>query len=119
MNRRAALCLIAAIPAFPAAAEAKTLTATEITALLSDRKISGDWNGTRYTQSFSATGHTVYIPEGGRADAGRWRVNSDTDAYESFWERSGWSSYSVVHEAGGLYWVDATGARHPFELVPD
>lgn len=119
MNRRAALCLIAAIPAVPALAEVTALTATEIIALLSDRKISGDWNGTRYTQSFAATGHTVYIPEGGRPEAGRWRVNTDTDAYESFWERSGWSSYRVVREAGGLYWVDATGARQPFDLVPD
>lgn len=118
MNRRTVLVIIAASCAAPAQAEAQRLTAPEITALLSDRKITGDWNGTPYSQSFAATGHTVYIPRGGRPDAGRWRVNAETNEYESYWERSGWSSYAIEQDGDTLYWVDPSGARHPFEVVP-
>ncbi|MDU8942279.1 hypothetical protein [Ovoidimarina sediminis] len=92
MHRRIALSLLAAALAAPAWAETRRLTAAEIEALLSGRKITGAWNGKAYSQTFAATGHTVYIPKGGRPDAGRWRVNPETDSYESFWERSGWSS---------------------------
>ncbi len=124
MNRRGFLILLSAGTGFclsapQAISEGALLTANEIETLLSDKKITGDWNGTPYTQSFAATGHTLYAAKGSPPEAGRWRVNAETDRYESFWERSGWSSYAIERDGDALYWVDGAGVRHPFEVAAD
>ena len=121
MQRRAfILSLGAPVLAFglPAFAEAQRLTAEEIETLLSGKRIRGDWNGTAYGQVFWTTGTTLYTPEGGATDAGKWRVNAAEDTYESWWENSGWSSYAIARDGDALFWIDAAGERHPFEVLP-
>ena len=118
INRRTFLALAASVIATPALSEPRRLTAAEIDALLSGQKITGTWNGTPYTQSFSENGQTIYVSNS-RPEVGRWRVNPQTDSYESHWERSGWSSYGIECEGGALYWVDSRGRRNPFEVAPE
>ena len=68
---------------------------------------------------FWSDGRTLYTPEGGPSEAGRWRANAETGTYDSWWERSGWSSYAVEVEDGLHYWVDGRGRRQPFEVTGD
>ncbi|MEM0945646.1 MAG: hypothetical protein AAGI70_17050 [Pseudomonadota bacterium] len=103
--------------AAPARAEPDVLTAPEIEALLSGNTAVGDWSGTPYRQFFDENGTTIYVPQGGREDWGRWRTNAETGQYESFWERSGWSGYGVAGGDGQYFWVQSDGTRQPFEMV--
>ncbi len=120
MQRRAFfLSLLAACAGIPASAEAVRLTAAEIEALLTGKRIRGDWNGAAYWQVFWESGGTLYTADGAPSDQGKWRVNHDEDTYESWWENSGWSSYAIEREDGVLYWVDTGGNRHPFEVLGD
>ena len=120
MQRRAFLLTTwATLVATPSFADAVRLKADEITKLLSGKRISGDWNGTRYGQVFWESGGTLYTPEGAPSDQGKWRVNAAEDTYESWWQNSGWSSYAIEREDGVLYWVDTGGNRHPFEVLGD
>ena len=117
---RHALTLAAAIVLTPltAFAEPRALDATEISALLSDRTIDGTWNGRPYRQRFDGTGWTLYEPEGGPAEQGKWRVNTETDQYESWWERSGWSSYAILENDGAYFWAGSSGQAQPFSVRP-
>ena len=67
----------------PARADVIQLTAEQINTLLSGNTITGTWSGTGYKQYFGDDGMTVYIPDGGAADRGRWRTNTEADTYES------------------------------------
>jgi len=120
MRRR---CFIAAVlastlgPCLPVAAAPTAITAEEISALLTGNTIVGTWSGTRYRQYFDANGTTIYAPEGGRADDGRWRVNPDTNDYESWWRSTGWTPYLLVRtEEGGYAWVNGDRLE-PFKVV--
>ncbi|MEM9146363.1 MAG: hypothetical protein AAGC57_09205 [Pseudomonadota bacterium] len=113
---RAALAAAVLAPLL-AMAEPVTLTAPEVDTLLRDRTAVGDWNGTPYRQYFDPNGRTVYQPKGGRPDQGKWRVNAKTGAYESWWERSGWSGYGIAREGETHYWVESSGKRHRFTVV--
>ncbi len=101
----------------PAMAAAVKLSAAEIEALLSGNTIVGTWSGTSYRQYYAPDGTTLYVPEGGRADEGRWRTNPDTNDYESWWRSTGWTPYALVRLEGGDYaWVN--GDRHePFRVI--
>lgn len=91
------------------------MTAPQIEALLSGNTIRGTWNGAPYTQFFDPNGLTVYFPEGGRPDQGKWRVNAETDQYESWWERTNWTGYPIMITNDGYAWV-SRGALQPFEV---
>ena len=110
MRRR---CFIAAVltttlgPCLPVAAAPTSATAEEISTLLTGNTIVGTWSGTRYRQYFDANGTTTYSTEGGRSDDGRWRVNQDTNEYESWLRSTGWTPYLLVHTDDGSYaWVN-------------
>lgn len=93
------------------------LTGAEMFDLLNGNTISGDWVGTPYKSYYAPDGVTVYVPENGPAQRGRWRINYDTDEYESWWEQSGWSSYRIVRgDDGGLSWV-FRDTRQPFDVL--
>lgn len=91
------------------------MTAPQIEALLSGNTIRGTWNGAPYTQFFDPNGLTVYLPEGGRPDQGKWRVNAETDQYESWWERTNWTGYAIMATNDGYAWA-SRGALQPFEV---
>lgn len=98
----------------------KTLSAAEITQLLSGNTAVGRWIDHNYRQYFSDDGSTIYAQENARSSVGRWRVNSSTNQYESWWERSGWGSgYEITLKEGVYYWV-SSGAGEPqsFAIVP-
>ncbi len=110
MRRR---CFIAAIMAatlgscLSVAAAPTPIAADEIAALLTGNTIVGTWSGTRYRVYFDADGTAAYVTDGGRVDEGRWRVNPDTNEYESWWRSTGWTPYLLVHtDEGGYAWVN-------------
>ena len=109
----------AALLPVAALAEPRPLEAPEITALLTDKTIDGTWNGRPYRQRFDANGRTLYEPEAGPSEHGRWRVNAETDRYESWWEQSGWSSYLILEEDGAYFWAGSSGVPQPFSVRPE
>ena len=112
MQRRFILAALSAIALTgPALAEewpvgTVTLTAGQIETLLSGNTTVGQWSGTGYRQFFSTSGATVYLAENAPPDRGKWRVNAETDEYESWWERSGWAGYTIVMTTRGYAWVN-------------
>ena len=106
MNRRFFLALCLTLPGLTHAAEEVQLTAAEIKELLNDKTIRGQWYSSLYTQTFDNRGYTTYTAEGMRPDTGNWRVNTETNRYESFWNRSGWSSYPVYRKGDRFFWGD-------------
>lgn len=91
------------------------MTAPQIEALLRGNTIRGTWNGDKYTQFFDPNGLTVYFPDGGRPDQGKWRVNAETDQYESWWERANWTGYTIMITNDGFAWM-SRGQMQPFEV---
>lgn len=105
-------------PALPTFAAPTRLTASEIEALLSGNTIVGAWSGNAYRQYYATDGSTLYVPEGGDPDEGRWRVNAQTDEYESWWQSTGWTPYAMVRtDDGGHAWINGDRLE-PFQVVP-
>lgn len=88
------------------------LTASQIEALLAGNTIVGTWSGSKYTQYYGPDGYTVYMPEGGQPDEGKWRVKEETDQYDSWWESTGWTPYTVVMTNEGYAWVNGDELEH-------
>ena len=100
-------------------AEPLRLSALEVRELLSGRTAIGTWSGARYRQWFASDGSTIYAQWGARSALGKWRVNSQTDAYESVWERPEWTGYRVMRIDGQLHWTDLQGNNpQPFRVLP-
>ncbi len=118
MLRTFCLALPLAVIASALNAQPVTLAADEIEGLLAGNTVVGLWSGTPYRQYFDPAGQTFYVPDGGRPERGRWRVNGETDMYESHWERSGWSSYGVSREGEVLFWVESDGDMQAFTIEP-
>jgi len=91
------------------------LTAAQIAELLAGNTIEGTWSGSNYTQYYGADGYTVYTPEGGQPDEGKWRVKEDTDQYDSWWESTGWTPYTVMMTNDGYAWVNGDKLE-PFDV---
>ncbi len=91
------------------------LTAAEIEKTIAGNTISGDWND-KYKQYFRADGFTMYIPEGGSGDEGKWRVNAAENTYESWWESTGWTPYKISRDGETYFWIDKSG-KYPFEVM--
>lgn len=111
---RSVLVAFAMGVALPATAQ-EVVPATELETLLSGNTIFGTWSGNEYTQYFREDGMTVYIPTGRQPDIGKWRVNPDTDQYESWWEQSGWARYTVIRTEDGYTWKREAGSE-PFTV---
>jgi len=119
-RRRSALAAILALTVMMPAlsiAQKVQLDAAEIEELLAGNTIDGTWAGSEYKSYYGADGITVYVPDGGNADEGKWRVNPDNNTYESWWESTGWTPYKVLHEGDVYYWVDSEGDEHPFVVM--
>lgn len=107
MKRRVFMALASVVTlALPAQAQETRLTAAEINTMLSGNTIKGTWSGSTYKQYFGAAGMTVYIPDGGSADEGKWRTNADTNEYESWWRSTGWTPYALVRTDDGYAWIN-------------
>ena len=121
MERRVFIGFLMVAPlvvAGPASGETVELSAAEIEALLSGNTIAGTWSGTPYRQYYAEDGTTLYVPEDGRADDGRWRTNPETDEYESWWRSTGWTPYALVQTGEGEHaWVNGDRLE-PFRVLP-
>ena len=82
------------------------MTAAQIEDLLAGNTVMGTWSGSTYTQYYGEGDFTVYIPEGGEPDEGKWRTNADTDNYESWWRSTGWTPYTIVMTNDGYAFVN-------------
>ena len=92
------------------------MTAPQIQELLSGNTIEGTWGGSAYKQVYYENGRTIYMPEGGQPDEGKWRVKDDTNQYDSWWEQTGWTPYTVVMTNDGFAWVNGEKLE-PFEVM--
>lgn len=97
--------------------EANTqLTGAEIETLLTGNTIVGTWGGAKYSQFYGENEFTMYVPEGGQPDQGKWRANHDTNQYESWWESTGWTPYTLLRVEQGYAWVNGDKLE-PFEVL--
>ncbi|NIA68919.1 hypothetical protein HBA54_09970 [Pelagibius litoralis] len=94
------------------------LTAGQIQQLLDGRTALGNWRGTDTRQYFETSGATVYLPEGGVPDEGKWKVDEAKDQYCSWWQRGGWACYDVETDGTTYYWVTpGDDYRSPFTMT--
>ena len=100
----------------PHGADVIQLSAGQINALLSGNTIKGTWGRATYTQYFDASGFTVYIEDGRPPSRGKWRVKEDTNQYDSWWENTGWTPYTVMMTNTGYAWVNR-GTLEPFTVL--
>ncbi|WP_297771347.1 hypothetical protein [uncultured Roseovarius sp.] len=101
----------------PADADPTRVNASAIEALLSGNTIVGSWSSAPYRQFFKSDGTTIYVPDVGRPDEGRWRVNAETNNYESWWRSTGWTPYAMVRTEDGAYaWVNGDSLE-PFDVL--
>ena len=121
MLRRHFLALPLMVFALPALADEAgdpvriQLTAAQIQTLLAGNTSIGTWSGSGYKQYFTEGGMTMYIPDGGPPDQGRWRTNAETDQYESWWRMTNWTAYTVVMTNEGYAWVNGEKLE-PFKV---
>lgn len=92
------------------------LSAGEISRLLTGNTISGDWGGA-YKQYFDTNGVTVYVPSGRSGDQGKWRVNTENNSYESWWEMTGWTAYKIAKDGNSYLWFDSKANKYPFVVL--
>ena len=91
------------------------LTAPQIETLLAGNTIVGTWSGSGYKQYYGNDGFTMYVPDGGGEDDGKWRVNAETNEYESWWSSTGWTPYAIVMTNVGYAWVNGESLE-PFQV---
>jgi hypothetical protein len=91
------------------------LSAKEIDNLLSGNTVVGDWGG-KYKQYYATDDFTIYLPNGGKGAEGKWRVNADTDMYESWWAETGWTPYGIARDGVNYVWIDDKGKRYSFTV---
>ncbi|MFU1478071.1 hypothetical protein ACM25N_10330 [Roseovarius sp. C7] len=91
------------------------LGGNEVYKLLVGNTASGSWQGIRYKSYFDPNGDTLYVPQTGEPATGRWRINPETDHYESWWEHVGWTSYTVLKTDTGHAWIH-DGEAQPFTV---
>jgi len=103
----------------PGSGRMHPLTKAEISAILSENTVIGEWNSTPYRQFFMADGVTYYAPKGKRTTRGRWRVSANGNTYESGWSgpETNWEAFAIMRTAEGLAWVDDAGGIFPFKVL--
>ncbi len=99
------------------AQEPRRLSAAEMQVLLSGHTAIST-SGAPYRQYFDADGKTIYLPEGGQPDTGKWRIDAGRQQYCSWWQRGGWSCYEMFETGEGeIIWRSTGGRDYPARLV--
>jgi len=97
---------------------AVSLTAAQISALLTGNTAVGDWNGTPYRQYFGADGVTLFAQPGARTARGDWRVDAAANRYESLWPGdTDWEGWVISQWQGDYYWLSRTTPPTPFTII--
>ena len=118
MTRRWILALMIGLIAGPLWAQSVKLPADDIVKLLSGNTAVGNWQGKRYRQFFDPDGTTLYAQEGSRTARGTWRVDPETNEYQSIWPGDAdWDGWFVMKYDGGFYWVSKTTPPTPFSFT--
>lgn len=116
--RRLILAALACLIAAPAAAQSVKLRGHEIRALLTGNTAVGRWQGQDYRQFFAEDGSTIYAQDGSRSTRGEWRVDDETQEYQSIWPNDpDWEGWFVMEYGGTFYWVSKTTPPTPFEVL--
>lgn len=116
MLARCLVLLLVVLTAPTAFADERPLTGEEMIATLTGRTAISTDPATPYRQYFGPDGKTTYVPEGGPADVGLWRVRGGQ--YCSQWGGSGWDCYDMFGEGDAITWIwRATGAAFPARMV--
>lgn len=103
-----AAALLLATPAL-AQPVAVQLDAEEITALLTGNTAIGEWDGTPYRQYFGVGGVTLFAQPEARTTRGEWRVDPESDAYQSIWPGDAeWEGWIVMVWMDEYYWLSRT-----------
>ena len=97
--------------------EPKLLIAAQIIDLLAGNTAIGLWNGAEYRQYFAKDGATIYAQKGSRSALGKWRVDPNTNQYQSWWKTSGWEDWGVGVLEGVYFWVGTDQAPQSFEIL--
>ncbi len=116
LNAAAVCALVLGNSAEFAFAQESNMSADEIVRLLSGNTAEGVWDGTAYKSYFAGDGTTVFAPANADALAGKWRVNSDNDQLESFFDAVGWTGYKVLRTDTGFAWFK-DGKTYPFAVL--
>jgi len=96
----------------------RKLNAQEIVQALTGNTVAGVWGKTPYRSYFAPDGITIYQPEGGPPDRGKWRVDGEAHRSCSHWERSGWSCYDLYRNGDTLIWeIPGEGTRYSSVLL--
>lgn len=101
-----------------AVAEPVVVSAAEIKTFLTGNTIRGTWSGNEYRQYFNPNGLTIYATRRSQSALGKWRVNDETNEYESWWESSDWSGYGVTRDGDQFFWNSKDLQPQPFKIIP-
>jgi len=113
----AACFAVAAALSWPAQADEERLSKPEMLEILSGNTAIGTGEGPAWRQYFAPDGTTPYIVEGEETDVGRWEVTDD-DLYRSWWESTGWTTYTMTGEGERVTWISEDGeSRYPARIV--
>ncbi|MDJ0613845.1 MAG: hypothetical protein QNJ29_09210 [Rhizobiaceae bacterium] len=108
-------CWVGTTPAF---AQSVKLTSEQVAKLLTGNTAIGKWQGKRYRQYFGSDGVTIYVQAGSRSTRGEWRVDRETQEYQSIWPNDAdWEGWFVMEYAGAYYWVSKSTPPTPFRVV--
>jgi hypothetical protein len=94
------------------------LDAAEVTALLTGNTAVGVWDGTPYRQYFGEDGVTLFAQPEARTTRGQWRVDPESDEYQSLWRGDAeWVGLIVMIWMDEYYWLSRSTPPTPFEVV--
>ncbi|PVA10167.1 hypothetical protein DC366_10990 [Pelagivirga sediminicola] len=112
----AACALLTGALATAALAQGTVMEAAEIERLLTGNTAEGQWDGASYKSYFGPGGTTVFVPSDGAPLRGKWRVNPETNQYESFFDAVGWTGYTILRTDAGFAWV-LNDKAYPFAVI--
>ena len=97
-------------------ADEQRLTQQQIEQVLSGNTAVGSFGSTTYRQYFAPDGETLYVPDGGQPDPGKWRA-SEEDEYCSWWSTTDWVCYEMTGEGDHVTWHAKDGSQSPAVIV--
>lgn len=116
MPARFAIVLLAVFAVPAASADEWPLSEAEMVAALSGRTAISTDPASPYRQYFEPNGDTTYVPEGGAADIGKWRVGAGQ--YCSQWGGAAWDCYDMTGDGDAVTWIwPSSGAAYPARMV--
>ncbi|MEJ6389419.1 hypothetical protein [Gymnodinialimonas ulvae] len=111
----AAIWAATALNAQPVAVQ---LDADEVTALLTGNTAIGDWDGVPYRQYFGEDGVTLFAQTEARTTRGQWRIDPESDEYQSLWPGDDdWEGWIVMVWMDEYYWLSRSTPPTVFEVV--